>query len=281
MWGNSLSISQSLLAANESVPATPLFESREEVCVSEPLHAPWQKHYDKSGIGFVISGWFDYRTRAGTVTGVPGTLVFGNRDEDFSVDHLGSSGIRRLVVWYDREFLQNIAAEYGLDDTSFPTVALPPGKAAANAFTRMLAVARGWADAQDAACALAGAALTAGNKRYREPDTSAHDRRRMLAEVDYIAQAYCDNCSVESLAAKSGLSRFRFMRLFKAVTGQTVNQYVINTRLRAAAARLVETKKPIGEIALDTGFNDISYFNTCFRTAFACTPRQLRKRLAA
>jgi AraC-like DNA-binding protein len=277
-----VSFSQSPLQAIRTFPEdVPLFESREEVCVSDRLHSPWQKHYDKSGIGFVISGWFEYRGRAGTVTGVPGTLLFGNRDEDFSVDHLGSSGIKRLVVWYDREFLQNVAAEYGLDNASFPMVALPPGKAAANAFTRMLAVARGWADAEDAACALAGTALTVNTGRLRDTEISARDRQRMLAVVEYIATSYRGNCAVENLAAMSGLSRFRFMRLFKAVTGQTVNQYVINTRLRAAAARLVETKTPIGEIALDTGFNDISYFNTCFRTAFACSPRQLRKRLGA
>jgi AraC-like DNA-binding protein len=270
------------MAAIRTVPErAPLFESCEEVCVSDRFHSPWQKHYDKSGIGFVISGWFEYRGRAGTVTGVPGTLLFGNRDEDFSVEHLGSPGIRRLVVWYDREFLQDIAAEHGLDRACFPIVALPPGMAAARAFGRMLAVARGSADAEDAACALAEAALTVDARGVRDPDISGRDRQRILSVVDHIAASYYDLCPVDSLAILSGLSRFRFMRLFKAVTGQTVNQYVINTRLRAAAARLMETKAPIAEIALDVGFNDISYFNNCFRTAFTCTPRQMRRRLAA
>ncbi|RFZ87578.1 AraC family transcriptional regulator [Shinella sp. WSJ-2] len=32
----------------------------------------------------------------------------------------------------------------------------------------------------------------------------------------------------------------------------------------------------IGDIALEVGFSDISYFNRCFRKRFGCSPRAVR-----
>lgn len=73
------------------------------------------------------------------------------------------------------------------------------------------------------------------------------------------------------------MSRFRFARRFRAVTGETANQYVVNRRLSAAAARLAATARPISEIAYDVGFNDLSYFNACFRSTFGCAPSAWRR----
>jgi AraC-like DNA-binding protein len=251
---------------------------REETCVSDGP-AAWEKQYERAGIGFVLSGWFDYRGQAGATTGVPGSVIFGNQDEHFSVNHLDSSGIRRLVVWYDRAFLEQVAGAHAVDKVQFRAVALPPGKAAASAFAWMRALAEESDDADEAACSLALTALIANEAQRGSQHVSPRERRRILAVVRHVGESFCEPCPVDALARISGFSRFRFMHLFKAVIGQSVNQYVINTRLRAAAARLIETKAPVSEIALDVGFNDISHFNTCFRAAFACTPRQLRKRV--
>lgn len=254
---------------------------REEKSVSTGFYAPADYQYGTAGIGFVMSGWFDYRGHVGSATCVPGTLLFANRDEHFSVNHLDAPGTRRLVAWYDNAFLEQIAGAYGLDKAEFQAVALPPGKSASNAFAWMQAMAAGSSDADDAACSLAAAALAFPEAQRPGPDVSSHERRRILSAVRHVGEFFFEPCPVDVLARISGLDRFGFMHRFKAVTGQSANQYVINTRIRASAARLIETKAPISEIALDVGFNDISYFNACFRAAFACTPRQFRKRMCA
>jgi len=96
--------------------------------------------------------------------------------------------------------------------------------------------------------------------------------------VTHIEQSFSESCSIDTLAAIAGSSRFRFMRQFKAVTGRSPSQYVISLRLRVAAARIAETDARILQIALECGFNDISHFNTKFRAKFGCTPRQMRNR---
>ena len=251
------------------------FLAREEHC--NHLARSWERQYDKAGIGMVISGRFDYCSQTGSVTGVPGTIVFGNAGEYFKVHHFDDVDIRRLVVWYDWAFLELIADACGLHEPRFPSAALPPGRMASAMFARMRELVHGWDESEDAAFSLAQAALTIKHEDHSDQAISNRDRQRVLSVVNHIEQAYFEPCSVDALANISGLSRYHFMRLFKAVTGQSANQYVINTRLRAAAARITETSAPVSAIAFDVGFNDVSHFNTCFRTMFGRTPRQMRK----
>lgn len=248
---------------------------------SNALQPVREKQYDRAGIGAVISGGFDYRGQTGAANGVPGTVFFGNLGEHFSVEYLDSEYTNRLVVWFRNEFLENVAEAYDLKDSRFRVVAIPPGKSALGLLAKMKALARGSHDSEDVACALVAAALTVCDDPQRSKAISNRDRQRIFSVVRFIGSAFGESCSVETLASVSGLSRYHFMRLFKAVTGQSANQYVINTRLRAAVARITETKAPISEIALDVGFNDISHFNTCFRAMFDCTPRQMRKLVRA
>lgn len=248
------------------------YVTREEQCISD-TQPVWHKQYDRAAIGFVLSGWFDYYAQSGRAMAVPGTMLFGNSGEQFSVRHLDSLGNRRLVVCYDQTFLEDIAEACDVDQPRFPAVALPPGKKA----TALFAQLQTHRDNEDAACALAAFALAP----KEEPDCpqmiSPKDRRRILSVVGYLEDAFSLPCTVADLAGISGLGRYRFMRLFKAVTGQSVNQYVIAARLRTAVARITQTKAPISEIALDVGFNDLSHFNCCFRSTFNSTPRQMRK----
>jgi AraC-like DNA-binding protein len=252
--------------------------ARVEQSIADGRDRPWDKMYGKTGIGIMLSGWCEYRSQTGHVTGVPGTIFFGNQDEHFTGRYLGAPGIRRLAIWYDNDFLEKIADACGIDRPRFSVAALPPGKPAYGIFRDMLALIVGSGDVEYIASSLAETALLFGRESKSCPRISDRDRKRILSAVRHIDSDFFESCSVDALAAITGFSRYHFMRLFKTVTGQSANQYVIATRLRAAAVRIAETKAPVSDIAFDVGFNDISHFNTYFRAAFACSPRQLRNR---
>ena len=274
---NVVPLSLGSLPANAA--ASPMFNAfvtREEQCISDTFPV-WEKQYDKAAIGFVLSGHFDYSAQGGSVTGVPGTVLFGNLGEHFSVQHLDRLGNRRIVVWYEPAYMEEIAAAWNLDEPRFHVMTLPPGRPSLNLFLQMSALTSGRLDSEDAASALAAMALRINREPRITQAISNRDRQRILQAVGYIERYFDQPCSVAELAGICGLGRYRFMRLFKAVTGQSANQYVINTRLRAAAERITETNTPVSAIAFDVGFNDISHFNTCFRTTFELTPRQMRK----
>jgi AraC-like DNA-binding protein len=82
--------------------------------------------------------------------------------------------------------------------------------------------------------------------------------------------------TLADLARMAGLSRFHFLRSFKRVTGVTPHQWVLRMRLRRAAERLVKTRQPVTDIALDVGFDDLSNFIRSFGAEFGVSPNRYR-----
>lgn len=68
------------------------------------------------------------------------------------------------------------------------------------------------------------------------------------------------------------MSRYHFLRVFRAVLGVTPHQYILTVRLRRSAEALVATDASVTHIAYASGFGDLSTFNGRFRAAFGTTP---------
>lgn len=97
--------------------------------------------------------------------------------------------------------------------------------------------------------------------------------------INYIHTNYTEHITVADLAALCDFSEYHFMRFFKKHVGMTCIDYINNYRLDVASAMLREKDDSVMEIALDTGFNNISYFNKVFKSKFKITPSQYRKLL--
>jgi AraC family transcriptional regulator len=245
----------------------------EDGCAADPTEPAAKWIYQEASIGFVTSGWFEYESQDARMLAAPGAIILGNAGELFSVRHVDTLGNRRLVVSFTHDLIDEVANEAGVAPR-FGAIALPPGQTATRMFGLMRALSKG---GEDILYPLAHAALTA-EARGAPERISPRDRRRVQDAVRHIEANSDQPCSLQSLADLAGLSRFHFVRMFGAIVGQSPNQYLINTRMRTAADRLITTSTPIAQIAFDVGFNDISHFYLCFREAFGCTPRQWRIR---
>ncbi|EBG0062798.1 helix-turn-helix domain-containing protein, partial [Salmonella enterica] len=69
---------------------------------------------------------------------------------------------------------------------------------------------------------------------------------------------------IESIAGKSGYSRWYFQRIFKKSTGVALGTYVRERRLARAALDLKLTRKTVLEIALKYGFESQQTFTRSF-----------------
>ena len=94
--------------------------------------------------------------------------------------------------------------------------------------------------------------------------------------LSYINENLSRELSVDALAEQVYLSRYHFMRLFKAETGSTVHAYVRQKRL-LYAARLIREGSPANQAAEAAGFADYSAFHRAFRACFGISPGQLKK----
>lgn len=81
------------------------------------------------------------------------------------------------------------------------------------------------------------------------------------------------------LADRLGISLRTLQEDFSEI-GTTATSLIRLRRLHLAREELIQRRDAgartnIAEVAYATGFNDISYFNRCFRQAFACTPKDV------
>lgn len=66
--------------------------------------------------------------------------------------------------------------------------------------------------------------------------------------------------SVAELARQSRYGVSRLSRIFKLVTGESPERFIVCTRLHRAERLLCETDIPIGEVALASGYRGIYFF---------------------
>jgi AraC family transcriptional regulator len=97
--------------------------------------------------------------------------------------------------------------------------------------------------------------------------------------IDFIERNIDQELSLESLALVANFSRFHFHRIFKAMMGETLNQFIQRVRLERAAALLAHNpKKSITEIAFDCGFSGSASFARAFKDFFDMPASQWRSR---
>lgn len=71
-------------------------------------------------------------------------------------------------------------------------------------------------------------------------------------------------------------SKEHLYRQFRRYYGETPSAYLHRLRLNYAASLLTHTDTPITQIALEAGYENLSYFYSCFQKQFALTPRTYR-----
>lgn len=115
------------------------------------------------------------------------------------------------------------------------------------------------------------------NPSKRRPAVTDADSRKIIRAMRYMESHHHQDCSLRTLTDGTGMSIYRFLRLFKTLTSQTSRQYLLAMRLNTAASRLIETRGSVLEIAYGAGFGDISHFNHVFAATFGVSPTRFRR----
>lgn len=97
--------------------------------------------------------------------------------------------------------------------------------------------------------------------------------------LSYIRKNIDKNITLEELAQVSGMSPRYFCRVFRNMTGRTPIEYVNYYRIETASQMLITTGESITEIALNCGFNDMSYFSKTFKKLKGISPSKFRQNL--
>ena len=86
-----------------------------------------------------------------------------------------------------------------------------------------------------------------------------------------------DNLRVEQMCAHLGISVSYLGKYFKKQTGETLQQYIINYKLRLVEMRLLHSDMRINEIVFELNYTDESHLNRLFKKYKGINPSEFRK----
>jgi AraC-like DNA-binding protein/quercetin dioxygenase-like cupin family protein len=102
------------------------------------------------------------------------------------------------------------------------------------------------------------------------------NENRINKVCQYIQKNASQAITLEHTAALIHLSPSAFCKFFKRATGKTFSDYVNDIRVGNACQLLTESDKAVGDIAYETGFESLTYFNRVFLKKKKVTPRNFR-----
>lgn len=94
--------------------------------------------------------------------------------------------------------------------------------------------------------------------------------------VSYIIAHYREPVRLPSLLRLTGMSRATFARQFKPHAAKPFPTFLNQVRLQAGCRALRDTADPVGAVAFNHGFNQLSFFNRLFRREFGRSPSAYR-----
>ncbi|WP_158299431.1 helix-turn-helix domain-containing protein [Paenibacillus antri] len=94
--------------------------------------------------------------------------------------------------------------------------------------------------------------------------------------MEFMENHYNNNISVDTVADYVQRSTSFLSRIFKEATGQTVNDYLIQLRIRRAKELLANPALSLEDICRDIGYANVSYFSKLFKSRTGLTPGQFR-----
>ncbi|WP_299790607.1 AraC family transcriptional regulator [uncultured Marivita sp.] len=110
-----------------------------------------------------------------------------------------------------------------------------------------------------------------------EPAPGRLSPAQLSRAIEAIEAGLENNPGLETVARAAGVTTFHFARAFRATTGQTPHQYLIERRLARARELLALGDLPLAEIAYDCGFSSQAHMTTVFRKHMGVTPGQYRR----
>jgi AraC family transcriptional regulator len=96
---------------------------------------------------------------------------------------------------------------------------------------------------------------------------------RVNLAIDHIVRDLAEPLRLEDVSRAAGFSPFHFHRVFKALVGETLNQFVKRLRLERALYLMSHApSRSLTDVALECGFSSSSDFSRCFKQSSGAAP---------
>jgi AraC family transcriptional regulator len=110
-----------------------------------------------------------------------------------------------------------------------------------------------------------------------KPDQNNIIHSKVLDAINYIQTNLQVNITVAELAERANQSADHFSRLFIESTGERPLVYIRHKKIEQAQVLLSTTDRSLSEIAIDTGFDSLSYFSKMFKQITGLSPSNYKQ----
>lgn len=111
-------------------------------------------------------------------------------------------------------------------------------------------------------------------------DVSLQQSEPLKKVYEYVMTNFKSDISQTEVASKVGMNISAFSRFFHKSTKKTFTQFVNEVRLSYACRLIMEGEFNISQIAYESGYKNLSNFNSQFKTMFKQTPTEYKANLS-
>lgn len=120
--------------------------------------------------------------------------------------------------------------------------------------------------------------LEEGGELVFRSEKKGAEHETLRPALEYMAQKFREDITVEELAGLVHLSESHFMKCFRRTVGISAMEHLSRLRINAACEALCESDARIADIAFACGYSNLSNFNRQFLKRAGCSPREYRRR---
>jgi len=106
-----------------------------------------------------------------------------------------------------------------------------------------------------------------------------HTLLRLCRARDRLREAHVAHLSIADVAREARISPYHFIRLFRAVFGETPHQFRIQARLERAKSLLAAGDYSVTDVCMAVGFTSLGSFSDLFARRVGAAPSEYRKRI--
>lgn len=101
-------------------------------------------------------------------------------------------------------------------------------------------------------------------------------REQIEKAIVYIEQNLKCDISNSALSAIAGYSEYHFLRIFRDTVSLTPADYIRKRRITEIVREMLESKRPISDIAFEYGFNSKENFTRAFKSEHGILPTEFK-----
>ena len=256
---------------------------RMKPCEQLPLHRQdsWELTYIVFGRGKRILGDSETEFAAGSLAFIPPHIPHCWKFDDNYVDHDGC--IAYYTLTFKTEFIDRCVSAFPelterLERVKSVSSVLSFDENTTNILADMLAKMA--SEEQSEMLPFIFRLLLLLSKREESATIvgrfSENDRtsERIKKVKEFTQSHYARTITIDMIADHVGMNRSSFCTFFKKATGQTYITYLNKLRVDRACYLLRQGSFNITEVCYMVGFNDVPYFNRCFKNNRGMSPKE-------